>query len=168
MFKVESLNDIIPLSPNQIGSNIYERVVDSLKEKIEHKILGKIDAYVISIVNIDNSSLINGTIDEITSSVNYNVAYDAVVFKPIKGETIDVKVYYCNEPGLWCYVCYIEGMNIQCFVPRKYMVPCTYNEKNETFILNNGEKLCKDSIISLKIVESNISSNSIEILGTMI
>jgi len=167
MFKVESLNDIIPLRPNQIGSNIYDRVVDSLKDKIEHKILGKIDAYVISIVNIDDSSLINGTIDEVTSSINYNVAYDAVVFRPIKGEMIDVKVDYCSDPGIWGYVCYIEDINIQCFLPRKYMKPCSFDEKTETFLID-GEKICKDSTVTLKIVESKIDSNSIEILCSMI
>lgn len=162
MISTIKLTDTIPLRPNQIGSNILEKIIETLRNLYEGKILGRIDAYIIKIVDVNPDSINNGRIDDINASIIYEVEYTAVIFIPVKNEILDVSVYYCNDLGLWCELTDFKSTVIECFCSKSMIKDYQFNEKTDEFI---GKTVIKvGSKINVKVISSKINSNSINVL----
>lgn len=165
MISTIELKDVIPLKPSQIGSNILEKIIETLKNLFEGKILGRIDAFIIKIVDVNPNSINNGKIDDISASIIYEVEYTAIIFIPKKNEKINVKVINCNDLGIWCKLVDFETDIIECFCPKNYIKNFIYDEKQNEFFSKEKDLFIKeDSIINVNIVTSTINSNSIIIL----
>lgn len=178
MFTVIELNNSIALSPNKIGSNIYKKICETLKEKYTNKILGSKDIYIIGILKVDEDSIKDGVIDDIMATVIYDVKYSVIAFKPIKNELIQVKIQYCNDLGIWGHINDLNNEAITCFCPKTFMKKCKYIESSDgsgcgEFDQDSrddsraGTKIGKNSVVSLKIVNFKINTNKIEILGSL-
>lgn len=171
MFTVIELNNSIALNPSKIGSNIYKKICETLKEKYTNKILGSKDIYIIGILKVDEDSIKDGIIDDIMATVIYDVKYSVIAFKPVKNELIQVKIQYCNDLGIWGHINDLDNEAITCFCPNTFMKKYTYIEPSDRSgcgEFKNGDVLIgKNSVISLKIVNFKISTNKIEILGSL-
>lgn len=185
MFYLKTLKDTVPLKPSYIGANIANKILDYLKEKYERKIYGKVNGYVLSVVDVNEKSIKNGIVDDTTSFINYTIEYSLVLFIPEKGEYINVKIDYCSNPGLWgsVYDLYdydkTEGYStfIECFCPNTFMKKYKYNEITEEFEIKKQDLLKHDtkhdtkheiirngSIVRMRIVSYKIDTNKMEIL----
>ena len=183
MFSVVKLDDTIKLVPNQFR-NINEQVKQNIINKYERKIIGKIDGYVIKIIDIDENYIKDGTIYDINGSVNYIIKYTSVIFTPVKDGILDVTVKTCNEIGLFCSVDLIEENNqtktkinaygqpeviIDCLCPKDIIGPDSYKYDSQKNVWANKDYIITTSSkIIIKILNFQIEPNKIIIIGTIV
>ena len=166
MFSIVKLEDIIKLDPKQFN-NITESVKQNLVSNYENKVIGKLDSFVIKIVDIDEHTIINGKVNEVTGGVNYLVRYTAVLFNPVKNGILDVVIYKSNEIGLFGKVKLInngDNVNIQCIMPKELLTNHTFSITDQCW--HNGTDNVKvDSNIKMKIKDVTMDYYRIVIIG---
>lgn len=168
MFSVVALEDNIKLKAEDIGKNIYNK---NIIKSFEGKILGKINSYIIKIIDVNLNSIKEGIINDIDGSTNYLIKYTAVIFEPIKDQILDVIVKECNDNTIWATLSLLKNVNIiECIIPKKYIdTKYTFNEDTSTWTTKNNSEIIKVfSELKLKIVNFQIDSNKIMIIGSMI
>jgi len=162
MYLLERLHNNVSLYPNELGSNINKRLHKKLKDKYTNKILGEKDIYIMHI--IESYIQDNGVIDDMTSSVVFNVIYDVISFKPVIDEIIEIEIKFCNDLGIWGVLNELKCDVIECMCPNSYLNGYNYDEILEVFY-NKDTKIMVGSIVSVKIVNFKINTNKIDILG---
>jgi DNA-directed RNA polymerase II subunit RPB7 len=175
MFSTITLDDVISLKSKQIGSNIKERVVRSLKDSYEKKVLGKINSYIISIVDVNEDSIKDGIINDINGDTNYKLEYTAVIFRPMKNHILDVTVDYCNDLGIWGHSSLLPEVSlIECICPR-HMIPNEYShdESNDSWIFDDdavttSNVIQEGSEIKLKVENTQIDATKMLIIGSLV
>jgi DNA-directed RNA polymerase II subunit RPB7 len=132
-------------------------LLDTVKQKLLSEVEGTCSGkygFIIAITTIDNIG--SGMIQPGRGYVVYPVEYEAIVFRPFKGEVLDATVSQVNKIGLRC-----EIGPLECFVSRHCIPaemefdansssPC-YKSKDEVGKLVKLNYQCKTS---LKIVYS--------------
>ncbi len=168
MFSIISLRNNIDLKPNQIGSNIYNQISNELKHRFEKKILGKIDGYIINIVHV-HKDIKNQKINDINGSVNYDIQYTAVVVKPIKDQSVNIKITTCNGAGIWGHLTLLNDVEmIECIVPEHYLLNYKYDDIKEEWVKYDGTNSLKIfSSVDIKIINYTIDINKIIIIGSL-
>lgn len=171
MFSTLTLEDSINLPSNQIGSNIQERVLQNLKKNYEKKVLGKINGYIISIIDVNENTIKEGKVNDINGDVSYKLEYTAAIFRPIKGTPLDITVDYCNDLGIWGHLTLLPEVSIiECICP-KHMIPkdYKYNELINDWVSvdNPKKKISSGSEIQLKVFNTQIDATKMLIIGSM-
>jgi DNA-directed RNA polymerase subunit E'/Rpb7 len=133
MFSTVTLIDTIKLRSDQIGPDIRERIIHSLKKNYEKKVLGKINGYIIEIVDVNEDTIKDGVINDINGDINYKLEYTAVMFKPIKGDILDITVDHCNDLGIWGHSTILSDVSIIECICTKNLIPdgFIYNEEQD-------------------------------------
>ncbi len=89
-------------------------MLDTVKQKLLSEVEGTCSGkygFIIAITTIDNIG--SGMIQPGRGYVVYPVEYEAIVFRPFKGEVLDATVSQVNKIGLRC-----EIGPLECFVSR--------------------------------------------------
>jgi DNA-directed RNA polymerase subunit E'/Rpb7 len=175
MFSIVRLSDTIKLNPVNISDNIVEIVKNNLCLKYEHKILSKINSFVVRIIDIDENCILDGIVNDISGEVVYNVAYDAVIFNPIRDSIFDIHITTCDElgmsgkPSLIFDIVMKTPTVIDCIIPKDIM-ECDYDINGNCWISKKdpGQKYRIGMDIKIKILSSQIETNKIIIIGTII
>ena len=172
MLSVVKLKDTVNLPSKQIGSNIKERVMQGLQNSFEKKILGKINGYVIKVVDINEDTIKDGVINDINGDTNYNMEYTAVVFKPVKNDVVGVTVKYCNDLAVWGTLTILPEVDIiECICPNKYLNTSGFHhdETQDQWINNDNEnKIHEGSEINIRIINTQIDATKISIIGELV
>ena len=165
MFSVVALEDNIKLKSEDIGKNIYNK---NIIKSFEGKVLGRINSYIIKIIDIDLESIKDGLVNDIDGSTNYLVKYNAVIFEPIKDQILDVIVKECNDNTIWTILSLLPKVDIiECIIPKKY-ISSAYNFNEDTLSWKSDYGIIKiGSELKLKIVNFQIDSNKIMIIGSI-
>jgi DNA-directed RNA polymerase II subunit RPB7 len=103
MFLLATLRTELALSPRDMGRRLQQMIETRLVESVEGKVHGT-DGYVIAVSHIKDSWKGAGILDDSTGAVTYQVEFEAIVLRPLKGETLDAVVSYVTEHGLVCWV----------------------------------------------------------------
>lgn len=94
----------ILLEPHFLGRSLRMQVRKKIIEETEGQCLGKF-GYVIFILDIEDSDIFPGLIDNDTGSANVTVWYNAIFLRPFKNEVIDAVVNFASdELGFFCKV----------------------------------------------------------------
>ena len=167
MFSIVSLEDNIKIKPSEFGlQNIHDKIIINT---FEGKVLGRINSYIIKIIDVDHESIKDGLVNDIDGSINYLIKYSAVIFEPMKDHILDVIVKECNDNTIWSKVALLKNVSIiECICPKKYIdTSFTFNE--ETLTWSNSNTVIKiGSELKLKIVNYQIDSNKIMIIGSIV
>ena len=170
MFSTLTLEDSVNLSAKQIGPNIKERVLGTLRKKYERKVLGKINGYLISIIDVDEDTVKDGSVNDINGDVTYKLEYTAVVFRPIKGSVLSITVDYCNDLGIWGHSSLLPDVSvIECICP-KHMIPkgFKHDEKTDEWVQKNPKIIIRPgSEIQLKVFNTQIDATRMLIIGSV-
>lgn len=169
MFSTITLKDTIKLRSNQIGPNIKERIIHSLKKNYEKKVLGKINGYIIEIVDVNEDTIKDGVINDINGDTNYKLEYTAVMFKPIKEDILDITIDHCNDLGIWGHSTILSDVSIIECICTKNLIPkgFTYDEEfekwvSETKIIEEGTE------VKLKVLNTQIDATKMLIIGNIV
>jgi DNA-directed RNA polymerase II subunit RPB7 len=186
MFSRIVLRDDVQLLPNQIGSNINNRIIESLKKSFEKKILGRINSYIIAISDVNEDSIKNGTINDINGGINYNLEYTAVIFRPMKNHILDVTINNCNDLGIWGFATLLPDVTfIECICPKHLLKGYTFSEESSQWIKNEPEDekeskqkkknkkkqldiVSLNSKVQIKILNFQIETTKISIIGSIV
>ena len=162
MFSIMLLEDTVKLNANQ-GAQITS-IKENIVKLFEKKILGRINSFIIKIIDLDNYSIKDGYISDIDGSSNYVVKYTAVVFEPMKDQVLDVVVKECTDSAIWFYLKMLPNISmIECICTRKY-IPDSYQFDEDLRIFSRSKNGVQETMIN-EVKESSRSANDIK-LGT--
>ncbi|RUS13432.1 RNA polymerase Rpb7 [Endogone sp. FLAS-F59071] len=94
MFFLKELTHIIHLHPSYFGPSMPTYLKDKLHQDVEGTCSGRF-GYIITVVAIQNIG--KGKVLPGSGLAEFNVKYQAIVFKPYKGEVVDAVVSTVNK-----------------------------------------------------------------------
>uniref|UniRef100_A0A2K5RRS3 DNA-directed RNA polymerase subunit n=1 Tax=Cebus imitator TaxID=2715852 RepID=A0A2K5RRS3_CEBIM len=158
-----SLEHEILLHPRYFGPNLLNTVKQKLVTEVEGTYTRKY-AFVITVTTTDNIGA--GTIQPGRGFVLHPVKHKPIVFRPFKGEVVDVIVTQVNKVGLFTEIgpmsCFISRHSIPSemeFEPNSNP-PC-YKTMDEDIVIQ------QDDEIHLKIVGTRVDKNDIFAIGSL-
>lgn len=173
MFFCIKLTDIVSLSPKVMFGNIHKHIYKQLDTLYSKKIFGKINAYVIKILLVNNKSITNGFINNINGFINYNVEYIALIYQPVRNEKIEIIVDRSNNLSIWGHIKNLEEVSntdiIECMVPKEYLHGYKNVEKNDINMWIKGDNIIRESSnIMVNILNFQFDSNKLIIIAETI
>lgn len=93
-FFQKELSHIISLHPAYLGPNMHKQIREKLYADVEGTCTGRY-GYIITVVKVGDIS--KGKVLPGTGLAEFNVKYQAIVFKPYKGEVVDAVVTTVNK-----------------------------------------------------------------------
>jgi DNA-directed RNA polymerase II subunit RPB7 len=144
-------------------------IIDKLKDACENKIFSKIDGFLIKIMRVHSDKIEYGSINDINGEINYKIYYDAVVFKPIKNDKIEVLVSECNDFGIWGICALLpDNPKIEIIIPKNYISNnFNYNE-DENIWYSNNIKIQKGSEIEAIVLNVQIDVTKMLIIAKIL
>ncbi|XP_075250210.1 DNA-directed RNA polymerase II subunit RPB7-like [Convolutriloba macropyga] len=164
MFYLMTLEHEILLHPRYFGPKLLETVRKKLYSEVEGTCSGKY-GFIVSVHNL--TSIGSGYIQPGRGFVLYPVTYQAIVFRPFKGEVLEAVVTQVTKLGI-----FTEIGPMACFIS-KHGIPSDmefvsddkkprYKSKDETDIIDLG------STIRVKLMGTRIDANDIFAIGTLL
>ncbi|XP_065842409.1 DNA-directed RNA polymerase II subunit RPB7 [Oscarella lobularis] len=161
-FHVQMEHEIV-LHPRYFGPDLLETVKRKLFAEVEGTCTGKY-GFVIAVTTISNIG--KGKIQPGEGFVVYPVKYEAIVFRPFKGEVLDAVVTQVTKVGL-----FTEAGPLSCFISKHSIPsdmefdpnsnpPC-YKTRDEDVVIQ------QDDEIRLRIVGTRVDANDIFAIGTL-
>jgi DNA-directed RNA polymerase subunit E'/Rpb7 len=169
MFSTITLKDTVKIHSCQIGPNIKERIIHSLKKNYEKKVLGKINGYIIEIVDVNEDTIKDGVINDINGDTNYKLEYTAVMFRPIKKDILNITVDHCNDLGIWGHSTILPDVSIiECICTKNYLPKgFTFEEESEKWV-SDYETIEEGSDIQLQVLDTQIDATKMLIIGNIV
>jgi DNA-directed RNA polymerase II subunit RPB7 len=91
----------VVIFPKDFGPNMQQRLIDKLIEKVEGSCSGRY-GFVICVTEV--VTLGKGKIREGAGVVMFQMSFNAIVFRPFKGEALDAIVKSVNKMGFFAEV----------------------------------------------------------------
>ncbi|OAF66519.1 RNA polymerase II subunit B7 [Intoshia linei] len=164
MFYQILLEHDILLHPQYFGAEIVESIKKKLFSEVEGTCTGKY-GFVVTVARIENIGA--GKIQCGEGLVVFPVRYQAIVFRPFKGEILDSIVKQVNKVGIFTQIgpmsCFISRHSIPSDMTYdEESNPTCYRSKNEEFIIQT------DDIIRIMVVGTRVDSNDLFAIGTLL
>ncbi len=97
MFYIKKLRRDVLLEPRFCGSRLIDHVKAKLTAELEGSCLGD-NGYVIFILDISNSDIKPGLIDNDSGSVNIEVYFNVILLRPFMNEVVDAIAVMTSDP----------------------------------------------------------------------
>ncbi|ORZ02487.1 DNA-directed RNA polymerase II subunit [Syncephalastrum racemosum] len=161
MFFLKDLVHTITLHPSFFGPNMHTQIKEKLYQDVEGTCSGRY-GYIITVLSLSNIS--KGKVLPGSGLAEFKVNYQAIVFKPYKGEVLDAIVTTVNKMGFFADV-----GPLQVFVS-SHLIP------NDMHYDPNGNPPCyssddqvihKDMQVRIKLVGTRIDATEIFAIGTI-
>jgi DNA-directed RNA polymerase II subunit RPB7 len=161
MFYLTKLSKELSLKPQDLGIDIKNLISTKIKD-LEGVVVGD-NGYIIAILEFNHSG--RGKVDNETGDVNYKIDYQAISFKPIKGEILQAIASIINEYGFFCNIGPLQIFVSEHTIGESWKFESEDNSWNAS---NSGNpKIVVGSVVTLKIIAIRINSNEISALGTI-
>ncbi|KAF2099392.1 hypothetical protein NA57DRAFT_55362 [Rhizodiscina lignyota] len=123
MFMLETFSDLIQIDPKDFLKPSRLSLEDNINRKYANRIVQKVGLCIGMYDILQNSE---GLIGHGTGTVNVNVKFRMVVFRPYKGEIIEGKIVECDKKGIRIALEFFQDI----FVPGPEMLfeKSSYNE----------------------------------------
>jgi DNA-directed RNA polymerase subunit E' len=134
MYKRMKLEGVVRIPPDQLGNPLEEAVEMALREKYEavvDKALGTIVA-VLSVERIGEGHILAGD-----GAIYYEVAFDAIVFRPEMQEVIEGEVVEIVKFGAFLSLGPFDGLLHVSQITNEYI---SYDEKNGRLVSKESNK----------------------------
>ncbi|KAL9939697.1 hypothetical protein V8E36_001514 [Tilletia maclaganii] len=163
MFFLQTLKHTINLHPSYFGPNMISYLEAKLRDEIEGSCSGRY-GYIIRVLRIISSG--QGVIKPSTGVAEFVMEYNAIVFKPFKGEVVDAVVTTVNKMGFFA-----EVGPLNMFVS-SHLIPSDFNFAQNTnppqyISQEKAEVIAKGTKVRLRIVGTRIDAAEIFAIATM-
>lgn len=161
MFFLKDLSHTISLHPSYFGPNMQTQLNDKLYADVEGTCSGRF-GYIITVVRVHTIG--KGKILPGSGLAEFKVKYQAIVFKPFKGEVVDAVVTTVNKMGFFADV-----GPLQVFVS-SHLIPSDMKfdpNGNPPCYQSEDQIIQKDIHVRLKIVGTRIDATEIFAIGTI-
>ncbi|CDH53392.1 dna-directed rna polymerase ii subunit rpb7 [Lichtheimia corymbifera JMRC:FSU:9682] len=161
MFFLKELSHTISLHPSFFGPNMHAQLKDKLYADVEGTCSGRF-GYIITVVALLNIS--KGKVLPGTGLAEFKVKYQAIVFKPYKGEVVDAVVTTVNKMGFFADVGPLQVFVSNHLIPNDMQYdpngnpPC-YSSEDQT--------IQKDVQVRIKLVGTRTDATEIFAIGTI-
>jgi DNA-directed RNA polymerase subunit E' len=129
MYKRLTIEDSVRVPPEHLGEELEESVRAGLKQDVEGRLFGEIQAVVIGVEEV--KSIEGGDIKPEDAGVHYEVEYTAIVFQPELHEVVDGEVVDITGFGAFIRIGAFDGL---CHVSQIMDEYVNYDEENELLV----------------------------------
>ncbi|KAG0035627.1 DNA-directed RNA polymerase II subunit [Podila clonocystis] len=158
-FKQRNLSHTINLHPSYYGPHMKEFLLRNLHGDVEGTCSGKV-GFIICVLTVTNIS--PGKVLPGSGLAEFVVQYQAIVFKPYKGEVVDAIVTSVNQIGFFADV-----GPLQVFVAQKLMPNDFKFDSNGPCYRGEDQVIEKNGQVRLKIVGLKYQATQINAVGTI-
>eukprot|EP00026_Physarum_polycephalum_P019920 Phypoly_transcript_22190.p1 GENE.Phypoly_transcript_22190~~Phypoly_transcript_22190.p1 ORF type:complete len:173 (+),score=29.71 Phypoly_transcript_22190:79-597(+) len=163
MFFEVALDREVKLHPQHLGPNLRHQLKQQLHQEVEGTCSGRY-GFIIMVTKVEDTG--KGKVQEGTGFVVYQVKFNAIVFKPFKGEVLDAVVTQVDKMGFFA-----EAGPLQIFVS-KHLIPPEINfdpQSNPPAFVSEDEtiRISKDDEVRLKIVGTRVDATEIFSIGSI-
>ncbi|ORX60286.1 hypothetical protein DM01DRAFT_1316766 [Hesseltinella vesiculosa] len=161
MFFLKDLTHTITLHPSYFGPNMQSQLKDKLYADVEGSCTGQY-GYIITVISILNFS--KGKVLPGSGLAEFRVKYQAIVFKPYKGEVLDAVISTVNKLGFFADV-----GPLQVFVSAHMLPTDMRYDPNSSFpcFASDDQVIQKDTQVRVKLVGTRIDAKEIFAIGTI-
>ncbi|KAJ1655669.1 DNA-directed RNA polymerase II subunit [Dispira simplex] len=161
MFFLKKLRHSITLHPRYFGRDIQEFVKSKLYQDVEGTCTGR-HGYIITVVQVESIS--RGKLIPGLGSAEFEIVYQAIVFKPFKYEVLDGVVNNVSKMGVFA-----EVGPLSVFIST-YGIPTDMKfdpNGNPPCFQSDDQTIEKGTLIRLKIIGLKMEPNEIKAIGTI-
>lgn len=141
----------------EVEEFLTEHSITHTSEVPDTRLFSKLDTYR---SKTKLKTLEHGKISDISGDISYSIEYNAVIFRPIVGDTINITVNFINNRGIWGNLTLLNTKTIKCTCLKEKMDGYVY--ENDVWIKDNTV-IDVGSEIDIKIIHFQIDSNYINI-----
>ncbi|KJE90132.1 RNA polymerase II core subunit [Capsaspora owczarzaki ATCC 30864] len=167
MFFYMTLDKEIVLHPKYFGPRLRQALMEKLYTEVEGTCDGE-RGFIVAITSLSEEHLGRGRLMAGKGLVSYHVQYQAVVFRPVKGEVMDAIVTVVNKMGFFAeagpisiFVSQVGGM------PSEYSFDVTSNPPCFKSADMTIGAITVGSQVRLRIAGMRIDAESITTVGTI-
>lgn len=154
------------LYPRNFGPGINELLVNKLVTQVEGSCSGR-HGFIITVTEVTKVG--QGRIREGAGVVSFPVKYNAVVFRPFKGEVLDGIVTTVNKMGFFADVGPLQVFVSKHQVPRGMEFDSQSNPVSyvQNALDEQPVRVTKDSEVRLKVIGTHFDVGEIRAIGTI-
>ena len=164
MFFLKDLTHKVQLQPECFGPQLQSHLKDRLLRDIEGTCSGRY-GYIISILSIKEIS--HGSVIEGIGSAEFQVRYQAIVFKPFKGEVVDALVTTVNKMVFFAEVGPLNIFVSNHLIPSDFVFDLNVNAPCYVSEEGMGHKIGKDDQVRLRIIGTRVDATEIFAIGSI-
>jgi len=161
MFFIKELSHTIHLHPSYFGPRMLKYLESKLYSDVEGTCSGQF-GYIIAVVNVLDVG--RGVVLPSSGQAEFVTRYQAIVFKPFKGEVVDGIVNNVNKMGF-----FVEVGPLTVFVSTQLVHPDLKYDPNSNppSFASPDQVIEKGTHVRLKIVGTRVDATEIFAIGTI-
>eukprot|EP00301_Raphidiophrys_heterophryoidea_P019389 c4332_g1_i1.p1 GENE.c4332_g1_i1~~c4332_g1_i1.p1 ORF type:complete len:172 (+),score=44.45 c4332_g1_i1:41-556(+) len=162
MFFVVKLDKTILLEPRFFGPDLEKVLVTKVTQDVEGTCSASY-GFVICVTNVRRVGL--GVILPQQGSAKFRMKFEAVVFRPFKGEVFDTTVTFVNHMGFDASVGPLTVFVAKKNIPddMKFHDPGKFMSEDE----NGAKPIEKGSVVRMKVIGVSLKGSQISCVGTI-
>jgi DNA-directed RNA polymerase II subunit RPB7 len=164
-FFVVTLKRDVEIHPKFFGAKLMDRLTQRLSVEVEGSFAGK-HGFVVAVLEILQEPVPEGRLDDVSGMAVFTLAYQAVVFRPFKGEVLNAVVTKVVQHGFFA-----EAGPLTIFVSY-HLLPdeMKFNPLRESWrseSIEDSEEIRKESAVRLRILGLKIEATTISATGSV-
>jgi len=164
-FHIEMRKELL-LYPRHFGPNVQEILLEKLVSTVEGSCSGRY-GFVVCVTDIFETG--KGQIREGGGLATFPMRFNAIVFRPFKGEVFDAVVTTVNKLGFFAQVGPLQVFVSKHLIPSDMKfdpqsVPAAYVSEVSD---EQPQRVTKDSEVRLRVVATRIDASEIFAIGTI-
>lgn len=163
MFFLKELSLELTLHPSFFGPQMHQYLLEKLVQEVEGTVSGDY-GYIVTVIDSMPINVGSGVVPSGQGSAVFNVKYNAVVFKPFKGEVVDALVTNVNKMGVFCDVGPLSVFVSAHLIPQNMSFNPT---ANPPAFVSEDQSIEKGSRIRVKIVGVRADVGKIFAIGSI-
>jgi len=164
-FHIEMKKELL-LYPKHFGPNIQEQLVDKLINSVEGSCSGRY-GFVVCVTEVTHTG--KGKIREGGGLATFPITFNAVVFRPFKGEVFDAVVTTVNKLGFFAQVGPLQVFVSKHLIPADMQfdpqaTPAAYVSQVSA---HQPQRVNKDTEVRLRVIATRVNALEIFAIGTI-
>ena len=154
------------LHPRLLGPHVTEHLKEKLLATVEGSCSGR-HGYIISVTEIVSQT--KGQIREGTGITSFTMKFNAIVFRPFKGEVLDATVTKVNKMGFFAEVGPLPVFVSKHAIPADMTFDQNSNPASYVSQVTDEQpvRIKPESEVRLRIVGTHFDANEIRAIGTI-
>lgn len=164
-FFLVTLKRDVEIHPKFFGVKLMERLTQRLSVEVEGSFAGRY-GFIVSVLHMETDPPPEGRLDDSSGMAVFNLEYNALVFRPFKGEVMNAVVSKVVQHGFFA-----EAGPLTIFVSH-HLLPdeMRFNSARESWrseSIEDSEEIMKDSAVRLRIIGLRIEATTISATGSV-
>ena len=156
----------LTLHPRDFGPSVREMLTDRLLEKVEGTCDGRW-GFVVCVTSVE--SVGDGVIGEGMGIAKFKMNYNAIVFRPFRGEVHDAVVTKVNKMGFFAEVGPLQVFVSKHAIPADMAFDQNSNPQSYVSQVSDDEpvRITVDTEVRLRVVGTHFDATEIRAIGTI-